>query len=83
MNGASCSIDTCYLDRCPKIRPLEPSVVFTCDICGKSAHSAPMDELENVAYYEISENKKICDTCMDTMTLWDALIFMGCLVLNE
>jgi len=83
MNDASCSLDTCYLDRCPKIRVLEPLVVFTCDICGKSACSAPMDELENVACYEISENKRICGTCMDTITLWDALIFMGCLVLNE
>jgi len=73
MNDMSCSLDTCYLDLCPKIKTLEPPVTFFCDRCG--------DKPENARCYVTQENKKICSTCIDSITMWDALIFIGCLVI--
>jgi len=70
----------CRLDRCPKITVLEPPVAFTCDMCGELAH---MDELEGADCYETPNKKNICGTCADTMTVQDALVFLGCLVLWE
>ena len=64
-------IDDCRLDCCPKIRAFKPLAAFICDVCG---------ELNGAEYYETPENKKICSTCADTMTVQEALVFLGCLV---
>ena len=65
----------CRLDRCPKITLLMQPVAFTCDICGELVH---VDELENAKFYESPEHKKACSTCAGTMTILDALVFLGC-----
>ena len=64
--------DSCRFDHCPKITALEPPVAFTCDECG---------ELKDTDGYETPEKKKICSTCIDTMTVQDALVLLGCLVI--
>ena len=70
MNDTFCCINTCRLNRCPKIAEEEPSGIFICAIC---------DELINANCFRTQENQKICGTCVDTMTVWDALVFLGCL----
>ena len=65
---------SCRLERCPKLTVRVPPAAFVCDRCG---------ELEEADCYETPENKKICRACADNMTVWDALIFLGCLVLWE
>ena len=74
---------SCRLGRCPKITALMPPVAFTCDMCGEWAYTGVLEDGEGVACYETQENKRICGTCADSMTVWDALIFLGCLVACE
>jgi len=66
--------DSCRLDRCPKVTALVPPAAFICDMCGG---------LEEAGCFETPENKKICATCADSMTVWDALVFLGCMVVWE
>jgi len=68
---------SCRLNHCPKIRALIPPIIFTCDRCGGLIH---MDELEDDDCYETPDDKRICTTCANDMTVWDALILLGCLV---
>jgi len=64
--------EVCRLDRCPKMNALGPPVAFICDICG---------ELEDMDGYKTPEKKNICSTCIDIMTVQDALVLLGCLVI--
>jgi len=72
--------DSCSLDRCPKIKALEPPFAFICGICGQSVYIEEWDNANCCNCYETQENKRICGACVDTITVWDALIFLGCLV---
>jgi len=86
MNGNMCVSGfpgSCRLDRCPKVTALVPPAAFTCDMCGEWAYVGELEYAEGVVCYETPENKKICNICADSMTVWDALIFLGCLVAWE
>ena len=72
--------DSCRLDRCPKLTALKPPVAFVCYECGELVQ---IDELKEADCYETPDKKKICSACMDTMTIHDALLFLGCLIVWE
>jgi len=65
--------DDCRLEHCPKIRSMETPVAFICDKCG---------ELRD-AGYEMPDKKRICTPCVDALTVLDALVLAGCLVIWE
>ena len=76
----SCFPDSCRLDRCPKMKVLEPPVAFLCDKCGESVH---VGELEDANCFETPDKQMICSACVDTMTVKEALVFLGCMVIFE
>ena len=83
MNGNMCVSGfpgSCRLDRCPKVTTLAPLVAFVCDMCGELACTGVLENEDCMPGYETQEKKRICGACADSMTVWEALIFLGCLI---
>ena len=56
-------------------KALKPHIAFYCDKCGDPVLES---ELEDANCYESPDGKMLCSACVDTMSVRDALEFLGC-----
>ena len=65
--------EECFYTVCPPACPNapEPAAVCACDICFEPIRAGE-------AYIETPHGGKICDECIDDLTVSDVLEYLGC-----
>lgn len=76
-----CVPNECYFGQCSRKKAKKPpAIAFMCSRCGEDVS---VDELEDGNCFETPDKQLICSMCVDTMSVRDALAFLGCLVIWE